>query len=389
MYFAEEPEHIAMLRESMRRFVEHHLPRDQVRRWDKVGEAPLAVFHKLAETGVCGLTIAEEFGGAGVDLVAAIAVIEELGVRGGAAAGPFIHCAFYGGLNIGANGSLDQKQELLPKLSRGELLMAYGLSEPDVGGDLAAVTTKGRLSADGSEVIVNGSKRWCTGVNFADYIICLVNSDPTGKKYQNLSFLLIPTDSPGITVHEIDHFGLRYTKSCDVYFDDVRVSAENILGGPEGWNKAWPMLAREALDVEKLEITAIALANASAAVEDAWVYAQQRKQFGKVISGHQAIRHKLSVARTKLQACRHMLYHAAWLANEGKPCSVEASMAKLFIADTALEIVLSCQQIMGAYGCSGDYDMERYVREATLMPIVGGSSDMQKNNIAARLGLAG
>lgn len=389
MYFTEEPEHITMLRESMRRFVERHLPRDQVRRWDKAGEAPLGVFHKLAETGVCGLTIAEEFGGAGVDLVAAIAVIEELGIRGGAAAGPFIHCAFYGGLNIAANGSRQQKQELLPKLSRGELLMAYGLSEPDVGGDLAAVQTKGRFSADGSEVIVNGTKRWCTGVNFSDYIICLLNSDPTGKKYQNLSFLLIPTDTPGITVHEIDHSGLRYTKSCDVFFDDVKVSAENILGGPEGWNKAWPMLAREALDVEKLEITAIALANASAAVEDAWVYAQQRRQFGKVISGHQAIRHKLSVARTKLQACRHMLYHAAWLANEGKPCSVEASMAKLFIADTGLEIVLSCQQIMGAYGCSGDYDMERYVREATLMPIVGGSSDMQKNNIAARLGLAG
>ena len=149
------------------------------------------------------------------------------------------------------------------------------------------------------------------------------------------------------------------------------------------------MLAKEALDVEKLEITTIALANASAAVDDAWQYAQERKQFGKLISGHQAIRHKLSVAKTKLQACRHMLYHAAWLADRGEPCSVEASMAKLFIADTGLEIVLACQQVMGAYGCSGDYDMERYVREATLMPIVGGSSDMQKNNIAARLGLSG
>ncbi|HJL60719.1 MAG TPA: acyl-CoA dehydrogenase family protein [Pseudomonadales bacterium] len=389
MYFSEEPEHIGMLRESMRRFVERHLPEDKVRSWDKAGEAPISVFHELAKTGVCGLTIDEEYGGEGKDLVAAISVLEELGKRGGAAAGPFIHCAFYGGLNIGANGSEEQKRNLLPKLAKGELLMAYGLSEPDVGGDLASVQTRGSLSEDGKEVIINGTKRWCTGARFADYIICLLNSDPDGKKYQNLSFVLIPTNSTGITVYDLDHSGLRYARSTDVIFEDVHVPAENILGGPESWNKGWPMLAKEALDVEKLEITAIALANASAAVDDAWDYAQQRKQFGRVISGHQAIRHKLSVAKTKLQACRHMLYHAAWLADRGEPCSVEASMAKLFIADTGLEIVLACQQVMGAYGCSGDYDMERYVREATLMPIVGGSSDMQKNNIAARLGLAG
>jgi alkylation response protein AidB-like acyl-CoA dehydrogenase len=365
------------------------LPEDKVRSWDKAGEAPISVFHELAKTGVCGLTIDEEYGGEGKDLVAAISVLEELGKRGGAAAGPFIHCAFYGGLNIGANGSEEQKRNLLPKLAKGELLMAYGLSEPDVGGDLASVQTRGSLSEDGKEVIINGTKRWCTGARFADYIICLLNSDPDGKKYQNLSFVLIPTNSTGITVYDLDHSGLRYARSTDVIFEDVHVPAENILGGPESWNKGWPMLAKEALDVEKLEITAIALANASAAVDDAWDYAQQRKQFGRVISGHQAIRHKLSVAKTKLQACRHMLYHAAWLADRGEPCSVEASMAKLFIADTGLEIVLACQQVMGAYGCSGDYDMERYVREATLMPIVGGSSDMQKNNIAARLGLAG
>jgi len=389
MYFSEEPEHIGMRRESMRRFVERHLPEDKVRSWDKAGEAPISVFHELAKTGVCGLTIDEEYGGEGKDLVAAISVLEELGKRGGAAAGPFIHCAFYGGLNIGANGSEEQKRNLLPKLAKGELLMAYGLSEPDVGGDLASVQTRGSLSEDGKEVIINGTKRWCTGARFADYIICLLNSDPDGKKYQNLSFVLIPTNSTGITVYDLDHSGLRYARSTDVIFEDVHVPAENILGGPESWNKGWPMLAKEALDVEKLEITAIALANASAAVDDAWDYAQQRKQFGRVISGHQAIRHKLSVAKTKLQACRHMLYHAAWLADRGEPCSVEASMAKLFIADTGLEIVLACQQVMGAYGCSGDYDMERYVREATLMPIVGGSSDMQKNNIAARLGLAG
>lgn len=387
MYFTDEPEHIRLIRDSMRRFVERELPSERVRAWDKAGEAPLEVFHKLAETGVCGLTIDEEYGGAGKDLVAAIAVIEELSKRGGAASGPFIHCAFYGGINIGENGSEEQKRALLPKLAQGQMLMAYGLSEPDVGGDLASVQTKARLSDDGASVVINGTKRWCTGARIADYIICLVNSDPDGKKYRNLSFVLVPTDAEGIEIHDIDHAGLRYTRSTDTIFNDVVVPVGNILGGREGWNQGWSMLAKEALDVEKLEITAVALGNVTAAVEDAWEYAQERKQFGKPICAHQSVRHTLSEVKTNLQACRHMLYHAAWLANEGRPCSVEASMAKLFIADLGLQTVLKCQQIMGAYGCSGDYDMERYVREATMMPIVGGSSNMQKNNIAARLGL--
>jgi alkylation response protein AidB-like acyl-CoA dehydrogenase len=181
--------------------------------------------------------------------------------------------------------------------------------------------------------------------------------------------------------------GLRYSATTDVIYDDVRVPLENIVGGMEKWNQGWPMLAGRALDVEKLEITAVALGTAAAAVEDAWQYSQERKQFGRPICAHQSVRHDLVDARTKLQACRHMLYHAAWKANEGLDCSVESSMAKLFIADTGVEIVLKCQQVMGAYGCAGEYDMERYVRDMVCMPIVGGSSKMQKNNIANRLGL--
>jgi len=162
----------------------------------------------------------------------------------------------------------------------------------------------------------------------------------------------------------------------------------NIVGGSEMWNRGWSLLAGRALDVEKIEITAVTFGIAQAAVEEAWEYAGQRRQFGKPISAHQAIRHDLADARTKLEACRLMLYRAAWLANENKPCSVETSMAKLFVADTAVEIALICQRVMGAYGLAEGYDMERNVRDLLGMPIVGGSSNMQKNNIANRLGLA-
>jgi alkylation response protein AidB-like acyl-CoA dehydrogenase len=387
MYFADEPEHITLLRKTIREFVAAELPREMVRRWDKRCAFGPEVFAKLAALGVCGLTIDREFGGAGRDIVAAVAVIEELATRGWALAGPYIHCAFYGGINLSENGSDEQKRTLLPRLAQGELFFAYGLSEPDVGGDLASTTTAARRTADGQHVVLSGTKRWVTGARFADYIYCLVKSDSAAPRYQNLSLILVPTAVSGLSIHPIEHMGMQYTETTDVVLDDVRVPVANVVGGDAGWNRGWPMLAGAALDVERLELTAVTVGIAAAAVEDAWAYAQQRKQFGKVIAGHQAVRHALVDARTKLQACRLMLYHAAWLANERRSCSVESSMAKLFVADTAVEIVLSCQRVLGAYGLSEGYDMERYVRDVVAMPIVGGSSNMQRNNIANRLGL--
>ena len=388
-YFADEPAHITALRATLRRFAAAEMPRERLRQWDRDNTFDPAVFARLAALGVCGLTIDEEYGGAGRDVVAAIAVIEELSRGGAALAGPYIHAAFYGGLNISENGSPEQKRDLLPRLARGELLFAYGLSEPDVGGDLASVRTSARRSADGTHVVVNGTKRWCTAARIADYVYCLVRSDPDAPRYQNLSFVLVPPTLPGITITTIDHLGIRYAETTDVIFEDVEVPIANVVGGEAAWNRGWPMLAGPALDVEKLEITAVTLGIATAAVEDAWVYAQERVQFGKPIAAHQAVRHALVDARTRLQACRHMLYHAAWLAHLRRPCSVETSMAKLFVAETAVDIVLACQRVLGAYGCAAEYDMERYVRDLVCMPIVGGSSNMQRNNIANRLHLGG
>ena len=381
----DEAEHITMLRETLQRFVDKELPRAEAQRLDREIDYSDETFAKLCELGVTGLTVPEEYGGLGIDIVAAIATIEELAKRGTSLAGPFIHCAFYGGMNMVENGSEAQKRKLLPKLANGKLLFAYGLSEPNVGGDLASAGVTARI--DGDEVVINGTKRWVTGAHKADYIYTLVRSGDADAKYKNLSFVLVPTDASGITIVDIDHLGLRYSATTDVIFEDTRVPMENIVGGTEQWNKGWRMLAGRALDVEKLEITAVALGTAAAAVEDAWEYAQERKQFGRPICAHQSVRHDLVDARTRLQACRHMLYHAAWLANEGRDCGVESSMAKLFVADTGVDIVLKCQQVMGAYGCASDYDMERYVRDIVCMPIVGGSSKMQKNNIANRLGL--
>lgn len=382
-----EAEHVTALRNQLRRFVSEKTSREKRRAWDRAHDWPRDLFRELCDVGVCGLTIAEEHGGLGQDIVAAVAVIEELARAGPFLAGPFIHCAFYGGMNISENGSQAQKADLLPKLARGELLFAYGLSEPDVGGDLSSVKTRGRI--EGDVLVINGSKRWCTGADWADYIYCLINTAPDAPRREALTFVLIPAKAAGVSTMPIEHVNLRYTASCDVHFDDVCVPLDAVVGGPEKLNKGWGMLAGRALDVEKLEVAACTFGFAQAALDEAWSYAQQRVQFGKLIAGHQAVAHRLVTARTKLEACRHMLYHAAHLANDGKPCGVETSMAKLFIADTGVEIGLACQQVMGAYALSDAYDIDRNVRDLLGMPIVGGSSDMQRNNLAGLWRLRG
>ena len=383
----EEAEHTTQLRDMVRRFLDKEMPRALARELDQKAAYSPEVFAKLCRLGVTGLTVPEEYGGTGVDVLSAVVVIEELSKRGTSLAGPFIHCAFYGSMNLLENASEAQKRAYLPRLARGEMLFAYGLSEPDVGGDLASATVTGQRSPDGSKIIINGVKRWCTGARIADLIYTLVRTGPKEDRYKNLSMVLVPADAKGLSIVDIDHLGLRYSETTDVIFDNVEVAIANLVGGPERWNQGWDMLVGRGLDVERLEITAVALGIAAAAVDDAWRYAQERSQFGRKISAHQAVRNMLVEARTTLAACRHMLYHAAWLATEGRDCSVESSMAKLFVGDNAVDIVLTCQRVLGAYGCAREYDMERYVRDIVCMPIVGGSSNMQKNNIAGRLGL--
>ena len=381
----DEPDHVTALRESVRRFVAAEMPREKARQWDRDNHWPREVHAKLAELGVFGLTVPEAYGGHGPDISAAMAVIEELAKRSTAIACSYIMAVCYAGMNLVESGSAAQRAELLPRLARGELLFAYGLSEPNVGGDLASVETSARL--EGSEVVINGAKRWCTGSHIADYIFCLVRSGEKGEKYRNLSVVLVPPQSAGVTITPLGHLGIRGVETKDVTFDEVRVPTANILGGPEKWGQGWSQLAGKALEVEKLELSACALGLATAAVDDAWAYAQERVQFGRKISAHQAIRHSLADMRTRVQAMRHMLYHAAWLADQGRPCSVETSMAKLFCCEGAAEVTQAAMRVAGAYGLSDQFDFERYTRDAISLPIVGGSSNMQKNNIANRLRL--
>ena len=374
-----EPDHIQQLRDSLGRFVEKEMPREAAAQWDKANYFPRDVFKKLASLGVLGLTVPEEYGGVGRDILATMIVIEELSRRSLAVAVPYLMAACYAGMNIEECASEEQKRALLPKVVDGDLIFAYGWTEPDVGADLASVRT--RAERVGETVRINGTKRFCSGAEIADYIYTLVRTGPDGDRYKNLSIVLVPPKTAGITITQIESLGMKGAATTDVTFEDVEVPFANVIGGDAGWNLGWKMIVGSGLDVEKLEVAAIAVGIARAALDDAWQYAFERKQFGKAIGSYQSIQHKLADMKTQLHAARLMLYHAAWMANDRRRCGVETSMAKLFATEVAKHVALESQSIFGAYGYVEGADAERYVRDALLLPIIGGSSAIQRNNI--------
>lgn len=375
----QESELITQLRDLLERFVQREMPRHLVARWDKENYFPRDVFNKLAETGLMGLTVPEEYGGAGRDILATMVVIEELSRRSMAVAVPYIMATCYAGMNIEECGTEAQKRDLLPKVANGAMIFAYGWTEPDCGADLASVKT--RAERDGDIIRINGAKRFCSGAAMSDLIYTLVRSGPEGERHRNLSLVMIPPTAKGVTIVPIDSMGMKGPATTDVIFDNVEVPVSAIMGGEAGWNRGWQMIVGQGLDVEKLEVAAMAVGIARAALDDAWAYARERRQFGKPIGDFQSIQHKLAEMKTQVQAARLMTYCGAWLANERRPCAVETSMAKLFATEAARHVSQEAQTILGAYGYVKEFDVERYVRDALILPILGGSSAIQKTNI--------
>ena len=382
----QEEEHITMLRDMIRKFVAKEVTPEMVAEWDKADQIPREMLERMGELGLCGLTFGEEHGGYGRDIVAMTVAIEELAKPMMSLAGLYISAVCYGGMNIEASGSEAQKAAILPKVTEGKICFAYGLSEPNVGADLPSVETRGTLVGD--KVVINGAKRWCSSADTSDYIFVLLKSDPDGPRYNNLSFVLVPPDAMGVTTQRVQTMGSNGNGTCDVNFDNVEVPAENILGGPAFWNRGWEQLAGPALEAEKLEVPALALGVAEAAMAEAWQYAEERAQFGQKIGKFQSIRHMLADGKTKLQAARLMLYWCADLIANERPSAAESSMTKMFVTETCKDVVLTCQTVMGAYGYAEGFGMERYVRDILATTIFGGSTAIQLNNIANRFRLA-
>jgi len=334
--------------------------------------------HKMGPLGLLSLNIPEEYGGAGVDAVSAAIALEELGWGCGSTA---LAIAAHNGLGttpIVQFGNEALKQKWLPLVASGQnKLAALALTEPGAGSDLqGGVVTK--AVKDGNEWVINGTKMWCTNASIAEYIITLVRTDPSGGS-RSLSQILVPTTTPGLTIGPAEKkMGLHGSPTHEVTYQDVRVPLENLIG-EEGKGLQQTLAT---LDGGRIGIGAISIGLAQAAFEYAVNYARERQAFGKAIAEQQAIQWMLADAATEIEAARNMLYKAAWLKENNRPHNKEAAMAKMFATEMAERVCRNAIQIHGGYGYSSNYPVERIYRDARLMTIGEGTSEIQRLVIA-------
>jgi len=371
------------LRQNIRALVEREAPPEYAREMDEKEEFPHKVWKALAEGGFLGIPISEEYGGAGGDVLDMTIVVEELSRRSGSIGLTFFMSSCFGAKTLQLCGSEEQKRKLLPALAQGKIMFALSLTEPDGGTDvLGAMKT---FAADkGDHFLLNGQKVWTTGANVADYLIVVARTnDKVEKKADGISVFLVDKNSPGVKLRKLDKLGIRATQSFEVFYDNVKVPKENLLGVKDkGFYQILGMLNNE-----RILTAALCLGEAQAAFDDALAYAKQRKAFGRPIGQYQAIQHKISWMKTKVELIRMMTYKAAWLQTLGRDCAIEANMAKLVAADFGGEVTDAGMQVLGGYCYSREYDMQRYWRDIRLHKVGPVSDEMILSFIGERLGL--
>jgi alkylation response protein AidB-like acyl-CoA dehydrogenase len=337
--------------------------------------------HKMGPMGLLGLNVQEEYGGAGVDAISAAIAIEELGWGCGSTA---LSISAHNGLGcapLTLFGGDEVKGRFLPPVSTGKgKLAALALTEPGAGSDLkGGVHTRAELVK--GEWAINGTKMWITNASIADFIVTLVRTDPDGGS-QSLSLIVVPTDAAGLLIGPPEKkMGLKGSPTHPVTYEDVKVPENFLLGeAGEGLHQTFTVL-----DWGRVGIGALSVGLAQAAFEEAVRYAQERHTFGVPLVSHQAIQWMLADAATQIQTARMMIYYAAWLKGLGRPFSVEAAMAKLNATEMAEIVCRNAIQILGGYGYSREYPVERIYRDARLMTIGEGTSEVQRMVIARQV----
>jgi alkylation response protein AidB-like acyl-CoA dehydrogenase len=372
-----------MWRESVREFCEREV-KPRARHVDETGEFNWDATRKMGPLGLLGLSAPEEYGGAGVDAISAAIAIEELGRACGSTA---LSIAAHNGLACGALalfGSPAQKEKWLRPLASGAgRLASLALTEPGAGSDLGG-GVKTRARHDGPQWVIQGAKMWVTNASLADVIVTLVRTDPAGGT-RSMSMIIVPTDAPGLTIASPEKkMGLHGSPTHAVTYEEVRVPQENLLG-EEGRGLAQ---ALQVLDGGRIGIGALAVGLAQAAFEAGRAYAKERYAFGRPIAEFQAIQWMLADAATEIEAARLMVYRAAWLKQGGQPFALQAAMGKLLATEVAERACRNAIQIHGGYGYSSEYPVERIYRDARLMTIGEGTSEVQRMVIARHI-LAG
>ncbi|MFQ5856552.1 MAG: acyl-CoA dehydrogenase family protein [Anaerolineae bacterium] len=362
-----------MLRDWVHEFAEKEI-RPVAAEYDEKEEMPWPVLNKAHELGITTLSIPEEYGGGGIDSVLTSVLVGEELAWGCAGVGTAIGASGLAALPILLMGTEEQKARWLPRFAEpGEMkLGAFALTEPEAGSDVVSIKT--RAERDGDHYIINGQKRFISNGGIADIYVVFAKTDPDAG-HEGISAFVVPGDAPGLKAGRKEKkMGIRASHTGDVIFEDVRVPVEDRLGD-EG---AGFVGAMKVFEHSRPGVAAAAIGVARAAYEYALQYAQERVQFGKPIIAKQAIRFKLADMTTAIDAARFLAWRAAWLTDQGLINNKEASMAKAFAGDMAMRVTTEAVQILGGYGYMRDYPVEKWMRDAKIMQIYEGTSEIQR-----------
>jgi butyryl-CoA dehydrogenase len=366
------------LQETARKYARERLPAI-AQRLEETGEPPShELIHEFAEMGFLGINVAEQYGGLGLGNLEALLVIEEFGKISSAVGFPVFESCVGPVKAIERFAGEALKQRVVPAVCRGEKVVAVSMSEPQAGSALTDLTT--RAVVNGGTVTINGTKRWCSGGGHADgYVVyCRMSDDPGAK---GIGAVYVDRDAKGMTFGKQEHLmGFRGVPSSDLFFDNCTIPAENVVVPAGGFKKLM-----EAFDLERCGNATMALAQASGALEDLLPYVQEREQFGKPLVDFQAVQLRLAEMQMRVDAARLLIHRAAANSAAGLPSLLESSIAKCFANEIAREVCGNAVQLMGGYGYSREYPMERRLRDAWGWGIAGGAIDIQKTNIASAM----
>ena len=366
------------IRETARKFAREKLAPNAAR-WDKEHHFPAEAVREMAELGFLGMLAPEEYGGTALDYLTYSMVLEEIAAGDGACSTIVSVHNSVGYAPILAFGTEEQKRRFLPKMTSGEWLGGFALTEAQAGSDAAA--QKARAVRDGDCYILSGTKEFVTSGKNADVLITFAVTEPgAGKK--GISAFILPTDMPGYTVARLeDKLGQHASDTAEILLDDIRLPADLRLGAEGEGLK----IALSNLEGGRIGIASQCIGMARAAFEFARDYAKERTSFGKPLIEHQAIGFRLADMITRLSAARHMVHHAARLRDSGQPCLAEASMAKLFASEMVEAVCSGAIQVLGGYGYVAEYPVERIYRDARICQIYEGTSEVQRMVIARSL----
>ncbi|HKF80431.1 MAG TPA: acyl-CoA dehydrogenase family protein [Thermoleophilaceae bacterium] len=387
--YTEKTDEQRAISEMVRQFVDNEVI-PIAEEYDHEDKFPERVVDQMKELGLFGVTIAEEYGGMGLDLTTYAMIVEELS-RGWISISGIVNTHFIGSYLLMKFGTAEQKEHFLPKMATGEIRAAFSLSEPECGSDVQGIKSVAKKLDDGAWEL-NGQKMWVTNGLLSGVVFVLMKDDPkTDPPYKGMTCFITEkepgsAENDGLTIPpKIKKMGYKGVESTELVYDGYKCPPERILGGEEaGLGKGFGQMM-DALEVGRVNVAARGVGIAQRALELALRYSQERKTFGRPIAGHQAIQFKLADMATKVEAARLLTLKAARLKDAGERSDLEAGMAKLFASETGKEVVEEAFRIHGGYGYSKEYEIERLYRDAPLLLIGEGTSEIQRMVIGKKL----